>query len=68
VTVQAGHSSATRTGVALTSLSLILATLQQDHAGVYVRSAVPNPAASSFTIYLSKEVTVSTSVAWFVVN
>jgi hypothetical protein len=68
VTVRAGQSSATQTGVALTSLSLVLATLQQDHTGVYVRSAVPNPAASSFTIHLAKAVTVSTNVAWFVVN
>ena len=53
----------TRTGVALTSASLVLATMQQDRAGVYVRSAVPNATASSFTIHLSKAVTASTSVA-----
>jgi len=46
----------------------LLATMQQDRADVYVRSAVPNPAANSFTIHLSKAVSVSTSVAWFVVN
>jgi len=49
--------------VALTSASLVLATMQQDRAGVYVRSAVPNATASSFTIHLSKAVTASTSVA-----
>ena len=54
--------------MALTSASLVLATMQQDRAGVYVRSAVPNAATSSFTINLSKAVTASTSVAWFVVN
>jgi hypothetical protein len=68
LTVAAGKSPATQTGVALTSLSLVLATLQQDRTGVYVRSAVPNPAASSFTIHLAKAVTASTNVAWFVVN
>jgi hypothetical protein len=68
LTVAAGQSSATKTGVALTSSSLVLATMQQDRTGVYVRSAVPNAAASSFTIHLSKAVTVSTSVAWFLVN
>ena len=31
-------------------------------------SAVPNIAASSFTVHLSKAVSASTSVAWFVVN
>ncbi len=62
----AGKSTATQTGVALSAASLVLATLQQDRSGVYVRSAVPNVAASSFTVHLSKAVTASTSVAWFV--
>ena len=64
----AGTSKATQTGVALTAASLVLATVQQDAAGVWVRSAVPNVAGSSFTIHLSKAVTASTKVAWFVVN
>src|SRR5215472_5617580 len=68
LTVAAGKSSATKTGVALTSSSLILATMQQDRAGVWIRSAVPNVAGSSFTIHLSKAVTARTSIAWFVVN
>src|SRR5215472_14616978 len=68
LTVAAGKSSATQTGVALTAASLALATLQQDRAGVYVRSAVPNVTGSSFTIHLNKAVSASTSVAWFVVN
>jgi hypothetical protein len=68
LTVAAGSSSATRTGVALTAASLVLATLQQDRAGVWVRSAVPNVAGSSFTIHLSTAVAASTTVAWFVVN
>jgi hypothetical protein len=54
--------------VALTSASLVLATLQQDRAGVWVRSAVPNIAGSSFTVHLNKTVTASTSASWFVVN
>ena len=68
LTVAAGTSSATQTGVALTSASLVLATMQQDRTGVYVRSAVPNAAGSSFTVHLSKAVSASMSVAWFVVN
>jgi hypothetical protein len=42
--------------------------MQQDHAGVSVRSAVPNFAGSSFTVHLTKAVTASIKVAWFVVN
>lgn len=68
LTIAAGTSSATQTGVALTPASLVLATLQQDHAGVWVRSAVPNAAGSSFTVHLSKAPPAGTSVAWFVVN
>jgi hypothetical protein len=56
------------TGVALTAASLVLATLQQNLSGVYVRSAVPNVAGSSFTINLSKAPSASAKVAWFVVN
>jgi hypothetical protein len=68
LTVAAGSSSGTVTVVALTSASLVLATVQQDRSGVWVRSAVPNVAASSFTIHLSKAVSASTRVAWFVLD
>jgi hypothetical protein len=68
VTVAAGHSSATKAGVALTAASLILATLQQHTTGVYVTAAVPDVAGSSFTVYLSQTVTAATKVAWFIVN
>ena len=68
LTVAAGSSKGTVTGVALTAASLVLATLQQNLSGVYVRSAVPNVAGSSFTINLSKAPSASAKVAWFVVN
>jgi hypothetical protein len=68
LTIAAGGSSATQTGVALTASSLVLATLQQDRAGVWVRSAVPNIPGSSFTVHLSRVVPAAMSVAWFVVN
>jgi hypothetical protein len=68
LTVAAGKSSGTVTGVALSAASLVLATLQQNLSGVYVRSAVPNVPGSSFTVHLSKAVTASAAVAWFVVN
>jgi len=68
LTIPAGKSSATQAGVALTSASLVLATMQQDRTGIYVRSAVPNVTGSSFTIHPNKSVSASTSVAWFVVT
>lgn len=68
LTVGAGKASATKNGVALTSASLVLATLQQDLAGVWVRSVVPHVTARSFTVHLSKAVPARTTVAWFVVN
>ncbi len=68
VTVAAGHSTATETGVKLTASSLVLVTLQRHEAGVYVQAAVPNVAGGSFTVYLSKAVNAKTKVAWFVIN
>ena len=68
LTVPAGKSTVTKTGVALTAASLVLATLQQDVPGVWVRSAVPNVTAKSFTVHLSKAVSAKTKVAWFVLN
>jgi hypothetical protein len=68
LTVAAGTSSATQTGVPLAKASLVLATLQQDRAGVWIRSAVPNVAGQSFTVHLNKTVTAATNVAWFIVD
>jgi hypothetical protein len=68
LTIKAGDSAVTLTGVALTAASMILATLQNDVPGVYVQSAVPDVSEGSFTIHLSKAVPTSTTVAWFVVN
>ena len=58
----------TKTGVALTAESLVLATLHENRAGVFIQSAVPDIAASSFTVHLNKSVTADTKVAWFIVN
>jgi hypothetical protein len=68
VTVRAGKSSATKTHVALTAASLVLATVQHDEPGIWVRCAVPDAARHSFTVHLSKAVKASTKVAWFVIN
>jgi len=69
LTIPAGASAATQTGVHLTAASLVLATLQHNVAGVHVQAAVPKVSAnSSFTIHLNTTVTVAVKVAWFVVN
>jgi hypothetical protein len=68
LTVAPRASTVTKTGVTLTAGSLILATLQQNRAGVFVQAAVPDVSRSSFTIHLNKPVPAATNVAWFVVN
>jgi hypothetical protein len=65
-TVPKGSTSVKVKNVALTSASLILATVQSRGAS-YVKQVIPDPGASSFVIYVNK-VTDKTSVAWFVVN
>jgi hypothetical protein len=56
------------TGVALTSSSLILATPQGVVKKVAVEGVVPDVSGSSFKIYLTKAITVSLDIAWFVVG
>lgn len=68
LTISAGKSTVTKTGVTLTAASLVLATLQQSRAGIFVQAAVPDVSHSSFTIHLNKAVSVNTKVAWFVVK
>lgn len=49
--------------------ALVLATVQQRGAGVFVRAAAPHPTdASSFTIFLNKIAPVDVKVGWFIVN
>jgi hypothetical protein len=66
--IAAGRSSVTKTAIPVTSSSLVIAVLQTNRAGVFVRAAVVNPTARSFTIYLNKAVTATTYVAWFVLG
>jgi hypothetical protein len=68
LTITAGHSSITLTGIPLTSASFILATLQTNVTGLSIQAAVTNPAGSRFTIYLNKAPSVNVSVAWLAVN
>ena len=70
VSIAAGKSTATHSGVPLTSTSLVLGTLQNSVSGVYVEAVVPNVSGHSFEIVLSKAVPSgkTAKVAWFVVN
>lgn len=68
LTIPAGSSSATKTGVALGSASLVLAVLQQNRTGIWVRAVVPDAAGDQFTVRLNDVVGADTIVAWFVVN
>jgi hypothetical protein len=64
----AGQSSIAKSGVPLTSASMVLAVLQTNRSGIYVRAVVPSPSTSSFRIYLNAAVPGTTNVAWFVLN
>jgi hypothetical protein len=66
--IAAGRSYITKTGVPLTSKSLVLAVLQTNRSGIYVRAVVPNVTGASFTIYLNTRVPGTTYVAWFVIE
>jgi len=69
VTVAAGHSTVTNTGIALTAASLVLATIQGNVAGVFVQGVTRVTGSSgSFTIHLNKTVSKSVKVAWFAIN
>lgn len=48
--------------------SFLIATVQQNIAGIYVRGAVANVASNSCTIYLSKAPTQNVKVGWMVLN
>jgi hypothetical protein len=67
-TVKAGTVTVVVKNVALTTASLVLATLQQVEAGIYVAGVVPSVANSKFTITLNQAPTGALKVAWFIVN
>jgi hypothetical protein len=67
-TVNAGNVSVSVFGVPLTTNSLILAMVQQNRTGIWVRAAVPNVGSSSFTLFLNTNAPSNTRIAWFVVN
>jgi hypothetical protein len=68
LTVRRGRSSVSHTVIQLSAATLVLATIQNDLEGVWVRSAVPDPAGHKFTIHLNKAAPTPVKVAWFLVN
>ncbi len=67
-TVPAGRSAVSHR-LSLGAASFVLATIQGNVTGLYVRGVtiVTGP-TGSFTIHLSKSVAAKTKVAWLVVN
>jgi hypothetical protein len=68
LTIKAGKSAAVKTNLRIDAKTLVLAVLQDDRPGIYVRSAVTNSGAGSFTIHLNAAVSSDTRVGWFLVN
>jgi len=68
LSVPAGATSATVRGVELTPTSFVVATLQDNIPGLFVRAAVPNPAARSITVYLDRAAPQAARAAWFVLG
>lgn len=64
LTVRPGKTSVTKTGVTLSDATIVLATLQTRVPGVYVHAVQADPAAESFTIYLTRAPGTSVSIGW----
>jgi hypothetical protein len=65
VTVRAGSTSATRTDVATAPDTVILATLQRRVPHVHLHAVETDPAAGSFTVFLTAAAPVDVPVGWF---
>jgi hypothetical protein len=69
LTVSPGSSKATETGLTLRGSSLVLTTIQDNVAGVWVQGATTiSGARGSFTVHLNKASPVQLKVAWLIVN
>lgn len=68
LTLGSSAVSVQKTAVSLTSSSYVLATIQTNTPGVFVRAAVSDVAGSKITIFFNTPAPVGTKVAWFVVN
>ena len=65
-TISAGKSSLVVSMAGVTSTSKVLAVLNSNRSGRYVRAVVPS--TGKFTIYLNSSVSSSTYVAYFVID
>jgi len=69
LTIGAGATKVTQSGISLGSSSLVLATIQGNVAGVWVQGVTHVTGSSgSFTIHLNKPTPVTLTVGWFIVN
>jgi hypothetical protein len=66
VTVKKGHSSVTVSASWVSSEMIVLATIQELQAGVYLAAA--KPGSGKFTISLNKAATADLPVGWFVIS
>jgi hypothetical protein len=67
-TVRQGQASKTISGHPIGAGSLVVATIQGNVPGTYVRGVTLNAGASSFTIRLNKAAPFTLRVGWFLVN
>ncbi|MEX2238741.1 MAG: hypothetical protein WEB00_14555 [Dehalococcoidia bacterium] len=68
VNINAGASSKTVNAAPIYTQSLVLATIQGDVAGLFVRGVKLSPGAGTFTIHLNKPAPSTVKVGWFIVN
>ena len=68
ITVAAGTTSGSQAGLSLSTAASVIATLQQDLAGILVRAAVADPAAGTVTVHLNQAPTVDATIGWMAVN
>lgn len=68
VTFSKGQATRTVTGNSLTADSLIVATIQGDVSGTWVRGVSINTSTGKFTIRLNKAAPKQLKVGWFIVN
>jgi hypothetical protein len=68
VSFAAGQSARTITGFPIIPDTLVVATIQGDVAGTWVRGVTLNEAGDTFTIRLNKAAPKALKVGWFIVN
>ncbi|MEX2238738.1 MAG: hypothetical protein WEB00_14540 [Dehalococcoidia bacterium] len=68
VNINAGASSKTVNAAPIYTQSLVLATIQGDVAGLFVRGVKLSPGAGTFTLHLNKPAPSTVKVGWFIVN